>query len=162
MRRLVLAASLIAAVALPGSAAAGCWATVRLSSTPHGLAAGETWNVGITVLQHGHRPLAGAKPAITIRKDGASTLFRARPAARRGLYRARVVFPETGTWRYEVNDGFVPHCARTHGYPPVTIAAEDDGLLGAAWPVAGGGLLLLASGVGLALRRRLRPAPALR
>jgi hypothetical protein len=133
MRRslLVLVA---AALALAGTAAAGGWATVQLSSTPRGLSAGEPWVVDITVLQHGRTPLDGLKPTLTIRKvapritsgvaKGRPTrTFAARPAGRPGVYRVRVVFPSAGTWRYEVYDGFVRYGgAQTHRYAPVRIA----------------------------------------
>jgi hypothetical protein len=122
---------------LAGTAVAGGWATVQLSSTPKGLSAGEAWLVDITVLQHGRTPLEGLKPTITIRKvAGArktsaasepaaaeSRTFVARPTAGTGVYRARVVFPSAGMWRYEVYDGFVQYGgARTHRYAPVKIA----------------------------------------
>jgi hypothetical protein len=131
-RPLLLAA--VAALVLAGSAAAGGWATVKLSSLPIGLSAGEPWIVNITVLQHGRTPLAGVKPTVTIRKVVRTTsagsrvakevhTFAARPTSRTGVYRARVVFPSAGTWRYEVYDGFVQYGgARPHHYAPVKIA----------------------------------------
>ena len=68
MRRPVLLIAAVSALVLAGTAVAGGWATVKLSSRPTGLAAGETWVVDITVLQHGVTPLAGVKPTLTIRK----------------------------------------------------------------------------------------------
>ena len=127
MRRFALLGLAVASLILPASATAaptGCWATVRLSSVPNGLAAGEPWAVRITVLQHGRTPLRGAQPAVTIRDGaGVATRFRARPTAVIGRYSARVVFPAAGTWRFEVFDGFVPSCAQTHRYPVVEIVA---------------------------------------
>jgi hypothetical protein len=109
---------------------------VKLSSLPKGLSAGEPWVVDITVLQHGlaTQPLCCLKPTVTIRRIGAarsasatleSRTFRARPTSRIGRYRARVVFPSAGTWRYAVYDGFVEYGgARTHTFAPVKIAPE--------------------------------------
>jgi hypothetical protein len=139
MRRAVIAA---AAVALIGActALAGGWATVKLSSTPKGLAAGEPWIVDVTVLQHGlaSQPLCCLKPRVTIRKVAsarspssgldarASRTFTARATSRAGVYRARVVFPQAGTWRYEVYDGFTEYGgARTHRFKPVKIAPSE-------------------------------------
>jgi hypothetical protein len=134
MRRSLIGVAAIAALALAGTALAGGWATVKLSSSPKGLSAGEPWVVDITVLQHGlaTQPLCCLTPTVTIRKVGgtraASSIaqtrtFRARPTSRIGRYRARVVFPSAGTWRYAVYDGFVEYGgARTHTFAPVRIA----------------------------------------
>lgn len=136
MRRAVMLAG---AVALLGAstALAGGWATVKLSSSPKNVSAGEPWIVDITVLQHGlaTQPLSGLKPSLTIRRVAstrvfissergakASRTFPARPTSRPGVYRARVVFPSAGAWRYEVYDGFTTYGgARTHKFKPVTI-----------------------------------------
>ena len=139
MRRALLVLAAASALALAGTAAAGGWATVQLSSTPRGLSAGEPWIVDVTVLQHGRTPLDGLKPTLTIRKSSSRTAsgafkgrlttrtFVARPAGKPGVYRVRVVFPTAGTWRYEVYDGFVQYGgARTHRYAPVTIARVAD------------------------------------
>jgi hypothetical protein len=134
MRKALIA---VAAVALVSSttALAGGWATVKLSSTPKGLAAGEPWVVDITVLQHGNpnTPLCCLRPTVTIRKVASARstaasavqprVFKARPTGRTGVYRARVVFPTAGTWRYAVYDGFTRYGgARTHSFAPVRIA----------------------------------------
>jgi hypothetical protein len=130
---------LSAAVALvcASTALAGGWATVKLSSAPKNVSAGEPWVVDITVLQHGlaSQPLAGLKPTLTIRrvlsarttssslKEPLARTFRTSPTSRVGVYRARVVFPGAGKWRYEVWDGFTQYGgARTHRFKAVTIA----------------------------------------
>ncbi len=131
---------LAAALALVGAstALAGGWATVKLSSSPKDVSAGEPWVVNIRVLQHGlaSQPLCCLKPTITIRKIAAarsasssskvSKTFRAKWMSNLGVYRARVVFPSAGTWRYEVWDGFVQYGgARTHTFAPVKIARSS-------------------------------------
>ena len=139
MRRSFLVIAAASTLALAGTAAAGGWATVQLSSLPRGLSAGEPWVVDITVLQHGRTPLDGLKPTLTIRKSppritsgvakGRPTIrtFAARPTGSPGVYRARIVFPSAGTWRFEVYDGFVQcNGARTHRYAPVKIARIAD------------------------------------
>jgi hypothetical protein len=126
------------ALVCASAALAGGWATVKLSSRPNGLATGEPWIVDVTVLQHGlaSQPLCCVKPTVTIRKvaktrSPSSSLggpltprtFAAKPTSRIGVYRARVVFPRAGTWRYEVYDGFTAYGgARTHTFKPVRIA----------------------------------------
>jgi hypothetical protein len=121
MKRLLLAAVAFAALAAVPSAQAGCWATVKLSSLPTSL----IWNVRVTPLQHGRTPLPAAKPRIEIRRgNGAWRSFAARPTTRAGVFRARVVFPAAGTWRFRVWDGFEPNCARYHTYAPVTVTND--------------------------------------
>jgi hypothetical protein len=137
LRRPLLLLAVAGALVLAGTAAAGGWATVKLSSLPKGLSAGEPWVVNITVLQHGRTPVDGLKPTVTIRKltdvrtlgvnsrlEGSkSRTFAARPTGSTGVYRARVVFPSAGTWRFEVYDGFTAYGgARTHRFAPVKIA----------------------------------------
>jgi hypothetical protein len=134
MRRHVLIIAAVVGLVCAGTALAGGWATVKLSSLPKGISAGEPWVVDITVLQHGlaTQPLCCLKPTVTIRKvaglrstsASSSTVktFLARPTGRIGVYRARVVFPSAGTWRYEVFDGFTQYGgARTHTFSPVRI-----------------------------------------
>ena len=125
----------VAALVFASTALAGGWATVKLSSLPKGVSAGEPWVVNITVLQHGlaTQPLCCLKPTVTIRKvaglrstsasSSTRKVFQARPTGRIGVYRARVVFPTAGTWRYEIWDGFTRYGgARTHTFSPVSIA----------------------------------------
>src|SRR3954465_1110915 len=103
-------AAVIGALALPGAASAGGFATVGLSSLPDGTAPGTPWRVTLTILQHGktQTPMGGLHPRVVIRSaDGRTTrTFAARPAGRSGEYRADVVFPSAGRWSYTVADGF--------------------------------------------------------
>ena len=71
MRRSLIVAAAVALVCA-STALAGGWATVKLSSSPKGLAAGEPWIVNITVLQHGlaSQPLCCLKPTVTISRVG--------------------------------------------------------------------------------------------
>jgi hypothetical protein len=135
VRRSLIVAALVALVCA-STALAGGWATVKLSSVPKGVTAGEPWVVNITVLQHGRTPLCCLKPAVTIRKvtnvrpmsanaqsARVTRTFVARSTNRTGVYRARVVFPSAGRWRYEVYDAFTVYGgARTHRFAAVKIA----------------------------------------
>src|SRR5687767_13633497 len=95
MRTLLVATALAAAVALTvaAPASAGCMATVKLSSLPHGTHAGQPWQVRITVLQHGRTPMADARPRLSIRREdgGKRIVFHTRRTARTGVYAASVV-----------------------------------------------------------------------
>ena len=117
MRKLVVTA-LALAVVLPATAFGGGWATVKLSSTPKGSKAGVPWVVQLTVLQHGVTPLENVQPHVRIVQGTLARQFLARPTATTGVYRARVVFPRKGTWRWSIWDGF----SRTHTYKAVRIA----------------------------------------
>lgn len=125
MRHLTLVLLAALAAVLPASSASaragGCWATVTLSPLPRAVHAGDLWVVDVTVRQHGRTLLRGAKPVVRIHDaSGETTRFAARPTAKRGVYRARVVFPTAGRWAFTVFDGFVPHCARTHTFAAIT------------------------------------------
>jgi hypothetical protein len=135
--RKALILAVVGALALASTALAGGWATVKLSSSPKNVSAGEPWVVEIKVLQHGlaTQPLAGLRPTLTIRKvlsartisaslkEPLSRTFRAKATSRVGVYRASVVFPSAGTWRYEVYDAFTEYGgARTHRFKLVAIA----------------------------------------
>ena len=55
-----------------------------------------------------------------------SKTFRAKSTGRIGVYRARVVFPRAGKWRYEVFDGFIEYGgARSHKFAPVKVAPSE-------------------------------------
>jgi hypothetical protein len=159
MRRLLLAVGLLL-VAAP-AAHAGGWATVTLSSTPAGTAPGTPWVVDITVLQHGRTPLQDVKPAVTISSGDAAKTFAANPTGMPGVYRASVVFPTAGLWRYQVDDGFISQVP--HTYPAVQIgtapavpaaATSDDGGPNLIWLVPGIALLLAAAGLAARTRGR--------
>jgi hypothetical protein len=160
-------------LALPAGASAGGWAMVELSSTPDDVAPGKPWNVDISVLQHGFRPLDGVHPTVTIASaDGAvRRTFTTRPTGRAGVHRASVTFPRAGTWRYTIDDGFTMR----HPYPPVQIGGGGSAAAGALGDRGGGGGLaldrlglaglagLLAAGLALAparLRARRAERPA--
>jgi hypothetical protein len=137
MRKSLLFVVAFVALAYASTAFAGGWATVKLSSSPKGVAADEPWVVDITVLQHGlaSQPLCCLKPTVTIRRvapmRATSAIrkpltFRARPTGRTGVYRVRIVFPSAGTWRYEVFDAFTEYGgARTHTFAPVKIVGPS-------------------------------------
>lgn len=164
MRKLVIALAVV--LALPAAAQAGGWATVTLAPPPTDLRADETWTARLTVRRHGVTPTDGATPWITIRNDAHGTkAFAAKPAGTTGVYVARVAFPGTGSWRYEVSDGLAATGygrSQTHTYAPVeivpgTVGGGGDGL--PVWPLALAAVSLAAAGaLVLARQRSRRPA----
>ncbi len=170
MRRLLLLVPLAVLLVAAPSAHAGGFATVGLSSGPEGVDAGQPWNVDLTVLAHGRTPVDGITPIVRIRSGATERSFPAEPAGEPGVYRAQVVFPSAGTWRYEVQDGYVD---AVHSFPPVEIAGDggstaasapdDGGGIAAGWLIGAAGALVLALAA-FALDRRRRhggaPQPA--
>ena len=164
MKKLLLVLGVVAAVAVP-AASAGGWATVGLSSLPpSGLEPNQAWPVDVTVLQHGETPLAGVTPIVRIRDDGGKVVksFTAKPTGKTGVYHAVVRFPSSGTFTYEVYDGFGTYGgAKTHTFKAVQIGAPGDSFpylpLGIAVALA----LALATATVAAWRRRTpEPQPA--
>jgi hypothetical protein len=169
MRRLVPLFALLGLLAVAPAAHAGGFATVGLSSTPDGLGAGRPWHVQLTVLAHGRNAVPGIQPAITIKSGTATRTFRARETAKAGVYRASVVFPRQGTWRYEVRDGYIDE---VHTFPPARIVAGPGGAAaersiqpapadgGIAWGwLAGAAAAFAAAALLLAGGRRRLPSP---
>ena len=158
---------LAVACAIPATASAGGWATVGLTPPPEGIRSGERWLATITVLQHGRTPLVGVQPTLTIREAGGATRrFRATPTSKDGVYRASVVFPSAGSWRYVVDDDF----SARHRFAPVEVAqgkavpaggapAGEAGPPGPLMVGLLGAAVLLVIGVFAVGRRRARPAP---
>jgi hypothetical protein len=185
MRVALLGGVVLAVLAFAAPASAGCWATVGVTPPPANLSAGTVWPADITVLQHGRNPLpnaADATPTVTI--VNADTAERKTFAAtstdpKAGLYRAEVVFPSSGSWSYEVYDGFdtwngdpVP-CGATHTFGSVDVGGGGGSASASsgppaesssfpAWPVGGGvaGGLAAAAALAFLLRRRGPRAPA--
>jgi len=156
---LVLVVALVAAPA----ATAGGWATVGLSSLPpSGLKAGQDWPLEITVLQHGQTALTGVQPAVTVRNVTTGKIggrFVASPTGKPGVYRTVVRFPGSGTWSYEVFDGFTQYGgAKTHTFKAVEISGSASGSGFPTLPV-GGALLGLALVAAVLFLRRPRTAP---
>jgi hypothetical protein len=173
VRRSVVAALVGAALIAPGTALAGGWATVGLSSLPDGTRPGGTWTVDLTVLQHGLRPLTGLHPTLELARAGHGVAtFPARATGRPGVYRAAVRFPAAGRYRYVVDDGFTAR----HRFAPVVVggssapaaatpASAPGGDGSSPWLAGGVALLagLLAAGLTRARLRRpagVRDAPA--
>jgi hypothetical protein len=130
--RIAVLVAIAAALAVPTAATAGGWATVGFDPPPAGLAAGEPWQVEMTVLQHGVTPLEGVHPRVIVRSsdDAVQDSFPARATGKPGVYRAQVVFESAGTWKLVVDDGFTAR----HSFPAVEVG--NAGKKSAMQPVA--------------------------
>lgn len=159
MKRLLIGL-VFGALALPGSALAGGWATAGLGPPDDGIGPGDTWNAKVTILQHGNpeTPLMGLSPTVTIRKGSVSKTFAAKETGDLGVYVAKVKFPSSGRWTYEVYDGFTMYGGqKTHQFAPVTIGTAGDGGGFPAPTVAAVVAALLGLGFALwLLSRRIR------
>jgi hypothetical protein len=110
---------LLLVLAFPATALGGGYATLGLQSLPQGIEPGETWTAEFTVLAHGRTPFVDGHPSVTVRRSGGDLVgsFPGRLVNKTGLYRAEVVFPESGRYEYVIDDGY----SQRHTFPPVTI-----------------------------------------
>jgi hypothetical protein len=165
MRRLLISLVLVALLA-PASALGGGWATAGLGPPDDGIGPGDTWNAEVKVLQHGTTPLDGVSPTVTIRNvsTGQAKTFPAHPTDESGVYLAKVVFPSTGKWSYEVYDGFSQYGgAQTHTFAAIDIGPGGGDSLPFFAIIGVSTLMLGAVAIVYLLTRRMRvraPAPA--
>jgi hypothetical protein len=105
---------------LPAAAAAK--SGIVLDTTPQGYTAGEPWVVSVTAIRADARVALPrtATPAIRIDKQNAGETHSFAAQRRHdGTYLARVVFPSSGVWTYNVTG--VGRLAANQGWEPVTI-----------------------------------------
>jgi hypothetical protein len=103
---LVVALALALLVATAGPASAGGWAVSTLDPVPR-LDPGVALRIGFTIRQHGVTPVAIEGVAIVVKDaQGATTRFDAASADVVGRYEAEVMFPEAGTYEWEVIQGW--------------------------------------------------------
>jgi hypothetical protein len=89
-----------------GPAAAGGWAVTVIDPLPGRIVAGQAYQVGFWVLQHGSHPYSWAEPAsigrvgLTLTDDrGAIVSFDGRALAEPAHYTTTVTVPHDGSWR---------------------------------------------------------------
>lgn len=143
MRRLATTISALAlSLALGAPAIAGGWAATTLDEVPPDMQAGETYQIGYTIRQHGVTPVnveqMGGTTEIQLRSpDGAKTLsYRGVREGATGHYVAKVTFPYEGAWTWSVTQG--PFEAQPLGtvkvLPAAGAAAAQPAPAGAAAP----------------------------
>ena len=108
MRKLLAAATLVLAMAgVAAPAAAGGWAVTTLDPLAAAPVAGEPFEVGFTILQHGRTPFASEMASIVVTgPSGGTTRFEARPAGAAGHHVATVEISATGTVTWAVEHEF--------------------------------------------------------
>ena len=122
MKRLLIPLTVLVALAVLAAPAVAKEQGVDVSSTPAGIGPGQPWTPEIRVLADPEALSAGSPPTLVIRnaKSGKTINFPATPTGEPGTYDVRVVFPDAGTWSYEVIGGID---GRIYPYPAVTIGA---------------------------------------
>ena len=89
------------------AAMAGGWAITSMDELPGEFRAGETYQLGYTILQHGKTPVDGAKTEITAHNaaTGENLRFVGEADGKPGHYVAEVTFSEGGSWTWSVTQG---------------------------------------------------------
>ena len=143
LRSSALAAAALMLVAYP--ALAGGWAVTTLDPLPTSIQAGQSFQVGFTIRQHGVTPFNQASPRIRASSGAISLSFGATRDGN-GHYVASVELPREGTWTWAVDQ--TPFATQELGtltvQPPVAEAAPvqpapaamtslEQGLLGYAF-----------------------------
>lgn len=107
MRKLLAVTVLtFAALGIGAPAAAGGWAVTTLDPLATTPVAGEPFDVGFTILQHGRTPITIPEAAIIVTDAaGAETRFPATPSGPEGHHVATVEIPVGGSFTWAV-DGF--------------------------------------------------------
>ena len=111
MRIHVLLSALALSLLLAAPAAAGGWAATTLDERPGGFVAGDTYQIGYTIRQHGQTPvnveeLGGTTEIrITSPQSGKTIAFQGVREGATGHYVAKVTFPSEGKWTWEVTQG---------------------------------------------------------
>ena len=155
---------LIAAFLLLGAPAAGVAqerATVKLSSKPDKIPAGEPWKVTLTIKQPGRAARADLRPAVIVKDaDGFTTTYPARAAKKAGRYKTTVVFPRAGQFTYAVRDGLStapPEYRSVIIKAPAPTVDRPDPVGPPELPIIFAGVLALGAAGYVLIRRRQRP-----
>ena len=103
--RLALVA-MLALIAIPMTAFAGNWAMATFDQVPGQFAAGSTYDLQYTILQHGQTPVdVGESQVLIVDSAGAITAFDAVRQGQPGRYSVSITFPQSGAWGWEVTMG---------------------------------------------------------
>lgn len=162
---IVIAILLTLALTIP--VFAGGWAVITLDELPSGLVAGQPYDIGFTVRQHGITLMDGLYPIITANLNKETEfLVDAKSDGKPGHYTATMTFPKEGEWSWSIA-AFTMH----QPMPTLTVAMPSEVFIPKTEPVASSipwlwivrGLALVGVIVGaaLSLRRRNRWAVGL-
>ena len=111
MRKSGLLIGVVLLLALASTALAGGWAVITLDDMPGEIHAGEPWNVGFRVLQHGVTPAhvvfdgQPVEPMLiaTNKATGEKIEVAAKPSKEAGHFTVEVTFPSDGTWEWTID-----------------------------------------------------------
>lgn len=161
MRKTSLLALVVLFVIVP-VALAGGWATVTLDEPPGEIHAGETWSVGLTVMQHGVTPVHNLGEGMPVEPTfvatnpttGERVEAVARPDEKAGRFTLEVTFPSDGEWKWTIYPAPLAGDDIQHSLmvlPPVPVVDVRDlsgaALGGAPLPaIIGIGALVIALG----------------
>jgi hypothetical protein len=143
-----IALSILLALMFTVPAFAGGWATVTLDVYPTNVVAGESFQIGFTILQHGVTPVRGITPIISGTLTGAkeSISVMAVEEGEPGHYVADLNFPKAGEWSWKI-DSFGVQAMPTLSVAEPTVAQTSS----EPSPVSNLPLpSMLASGLGIA------------
>lgn len=140
--------ALLLALMFTVPAFAGGWAIVNLDEWPANVVAGEEFEIGFTVLQHGVTPVTGITPIISGTLSGGkeSMSVMAKEEGEAGHYVANLNFPKAGEWSWKIEsfgEQVMPPLSVAEASAVVQTSAETKPV--SNLPVSS----LLASGVGL-------------
>lgn len=118
--------AMLALMAIPMTAFAGGWAMASFDGVPGEFAAGSTYDLEYTILQHGQTPVdVGSSQVLIVDSTGAVTAFDAVALGQPGRYSVSITFPESGAWQWEVTMG--PFPSHQMGTIEVREATIDSG-----------------------------------
>lgn len=128
---------------------AGGWAAVTLDEYPTNVVAGESFEIGFTVLQHGVTPVKGITPTISGKLTGGkeSMSVMAEEKGDPGHYVATLNFPKAGEWAWRIDsfgEQVMPPLSVAEAPLAANVKSEPSPLSNI--PVSS----MLASGLGLA------------
>ena len=116
-----LAVVLLALLAAP--ALAGGWAVTTVDPLPSSLQAGQTYQVGFTIRQHGVSPFNQASPRVRAHLGDSYLSFGATRDGD-GHYTARVEFPRDGAWTWVIDQTpFATQELGTLSVQPIVVVA---------------------------------------
>ena len=171
MRKLLATAVLaLATLAVAAPAGAGGWAVTTLDPLAAAPVAGQPFEVGFTIRQHGRTPVTMEEAAIIVTDAaGVATRFAAVPQGPVGHHVATVELPADGSYRWAVDQGLgVQDLGTLHvgsgGAGGAGAASSDGG--SSPWTVALFVVAAVCAGLGLVdlgrsrIARRRPPLPA--
>jgi hypothetical protein len=143
-----IALTILLALMFTVPAFAGGWATITLDEYPTDVVAGEEFQIGFTILQHGVTPVRGITPIISGQLTGAkeSISVMAVEEGEPGHYVASLNFPKAGEWSWKIDSFGVQVMPDLSVAEPAVAQTETEPSPVTNLPVSS----MLVSGLGIA------------